>query len=182
MDPEEIIRRHYAGHAEALEFLLRHSRRVAARALKVARRVEHLGPDIGFVQEAAMLHDIGIYLTDAPLLGCHGDKPYICHGYLGRELLEAEGLPRHALVCERHVGVGLTVEDIRKNNFPIPLRDMRPRSLEEEIVCYADKFYSKDGGSVKVKPLYMVRSQIARYGGDKLAIFDGWLEKFGLND
>ena len=61
-----------------------------------------------------MLHDIGIFLTHAPQIGCHGDKPYICHGYLGRELLEKEGFPRHAIVCETHVGVGLTIADIEK--------------------------------------------------------------------
>ena len=90
-----------------------------------------------------MLHDIGIFMTNAPQLGCYGDKPYICHGYLGRELLEKEGFPKHAIVCETHIGVGLTIADIEKNNFPLPRRDMTPKTLEEQIVCFADNFFRK---------------------------------------
>jgi len=40
--------------------------------------------------------------------------------------------------------MGLTVEDIDNKGFPLPRRDMRPLSLEERIICFADKFYSKD--------------------------------------
>ena len=43
-----------------------------------------------------------------------------------RELLEKEGLPQHALVCDRHTGVGITIEDIRAQELPIPERDMTP--------------------------------------------------------
>ncbi len=67
-----------------------------------------------------MLHDIGIFLTNAPHIGCYGDKPYICHGYLGREILDKEGLPGHAMVCERHVGAGLTVTDIETGGSSPP--------------------------------------------------------------
>lgn len=179
LDPERLIRRLYAGSTRAMGFLLEHSRLVSQKALEAARRVEHLGPDLRFVEEAAMLHDIGIIRTKAPLFGCHGEAPYIRHGVLGREMLEAEGLPRHALVCERHVGVGLRVEDISGKGFPLPPRDMVPESLEEVIVCFADKFFSKDGEPLREKPLEEVRSQIARYGADKLAVFDGWAELFG---
>lgn len=178
MDPVGIIKKHYADHPEALRFLLEHSRQVAVKAVEVAMRVRHLGPDVRFIEEAAILHDIGIFRTDAPQLGCHGGHPYICHGIIGRALLEQEGLPLHALVCERHVGVGLTVEDIKKNQFPIPLRDMTPKSLEEKIVCYADKFFSKDGKPLEEKPLDAVRDFIARFGEDKLAVFDRWVRMF----
>ena len=72
---------------------------MAAKALAVA---DQLGPatlDREFLFEAAMLHDIGIFMTDTPTLGLHGDQPYIRHGTLGRDLLESHGLQRHALVC-----------------------------------------------------------------------------------
>jgi uncharacterized protein len=179
MDPLAIIKKHYAPYPVALEFLLRHSEMVARKALEVARSVGHLGPDMAFIEEAAMLHDIGIFLTDAPHLGCMGERPYICHGYLGRELLEAEGLPSHALVAERHVGVGLTAGDISGNGLPLPVRDMSPLSLEERIVCYADKFYSKDGEPLREKPLERVREMVAGYGLEKLETFDGWVGLFG---
>lgn len=152
---------------------------VTEKALKVAGTVKHLNPDLGFIREAAMLHDIGIFMTHVPHLGCYGDKPYICHGYMGREILEKEGLKQHALVSERHVGVGLTVKDIRKGGLPLPERDMTPQSIEEQIVCFADKFYSKDKDPLKEKTLPEVREYIARFGDGKLKVFDGWLRLFG---
>jgi uncharacterized protein len=50
--------------------------------------------DERFIQEAALLHDIGIFLTNAPKIHCFGDYPYICHGYLGAEILRKEGLDK----------------------------------------------------------------------------------------
>lgn len=162
-----------------MRFLLEHSRLVAGKALEVAGRVAHMRPDAVFIEEAAMLHDIGIIRTRAPMFGCTGQAPYICHGVIGREMLEAEGLPRHALVCERHVGVGLTAREIEGKGFPLPARDMVPVSLEEIIVCYADKFFSKNDNLFMEKPLEAVRAEIARYGEEKLALFDRWAALFG---
>ncbi len=50
-----------------------------------------------FIEEAALLHDIGVCQVHAPGLGLHGRHPYIMHGVLGREILEREGYPLHAL-------------------------------------------------------------------------------------
>jgi uncharacterized protein len=179
MDPIGIIDRHYGPYPEARRFLLAHAGAVATKALEIAAGVGHLNPDAGFIREAALLHDIGMFMTDAPVFGCHGEKPYICHGVLGRQLLEREGMDRHALVCERHVGVGLTAGDIRENGFPMPERDMTPQSLEEKIVCFADKFFSKNGDPLAQKPLSVVRVQIKRYGPGKLEVFEDWLHLFG---
>jgi uncharacterized protein len=162
-----------------MDFLLKHSEMVARKALEVARRLKRLNPDLRFIEEASMLHDIGIFLTNAPQLGCHGKEPYILHGVLGRDILESKGLPRHALVCERHVGAGITEADIRTNRLPLPARDMVPVSLEERIICYADKFFSKDNGPLGEKPLEHVRQMINRYGPEKLSAFDRWHEEFG---
>ncbi len=180
MDPIKTIEKYYRPDTESYRFLVQHSRMVAKKALEVADRVKHLNPDIKFIKEAAMLHDIGIFLTNAPQLGCHGNKPYICHGYLGREILEKEGYPKHAIVCETHVGVGLSIADIEKNNFPIPKRDMMPKTIEEQIICFADKFFSKDNDPLKEKPLPKIREIIRRFGEDKLRQFDEWVKLFGI--
>ena len=95
-----------------------------------------------------MLHDIGIGLCEAPQLHCSGTEPYLAHGVLGRQLLEKEGLGLHALVCERHTGAGITAEEIREGGLPLPVRDYLPVSLEEKIICVADKFYSKKPGKL----------------------------------
>jgi uncharacterized protein len=153
---------------------------VAGKALAAAARVGHLQPDLDLIRSAAMLHDIGIFRTDSPGLGCHGSEPYIRHGVLGREILDALGYPRHGLVCERHVGVGISAADIRRFNLPLPQRDMRPVSIEEEIICYADKFFSKNGGGpLHEKSEAEIVADLSRYGTDKVERFMQWVERFG---
>ena len=121
-----------------------HVSMVTAKALSVARKLQLSTEQQQFIEEAAMLHDIGVIRVQFELIGCHGTLPYICHGPEGRQILEAEGLPRHALVAERHTGVGIAKEEISKNNLPIPQRDMLAETLEEEIISWADLFYSKN--------------------------------------
>ena len=64
-----------------------------------------------------MLHVIGIFMTNAPQLGCYGDKPISVTAISEESYLEKEGFPKHAIVCETHIGVGLTIADIEENNF-----------------------------------------------------------------
>ena len=179
MDPVELIAKHYKGHSKARKILLSHSEKVADKALTAAGRVPGLEPDLEFIRQAALLHDIGILFTATPQLGCYGNHPYVCHGVSGRALLEAEGLKRHALVCERHVGVGITREDILLQGLPLPVRDMQPVSIEEQIICYADKFFSKNGaGAHKEKPVSEILQKLARYGKDKVERFKQWVDMF----
>lgn len=181
MDPIEIIQKFYKVDTELYNLLVIHSKEVAKKALEIARRVPNLNPDWKFIEEAAMLHDIGIFLTNAPDLECFGDKPYICHGYLGGELLKKEGFPRHALVCERHTGMGISILDIEKEKLPLPKRDMQPISVEEKIICLADKFFSKDKGSLMVeKSLNQIRADHLKFGKDKVEIFDKWIKEFKI--
>ncbi len=159
---------------------MEHGRLVAEKSLAAAQRVPHLEPDLEFIREAAMLHDIGIFMIDAPELGCIGKHPYIAHGRLGRELLEEMGLRRHALVCERHVGVGISAEDVKTHGLPLPERDMLPVSIEERIICYADKFFSKNGckGTPREKSIQEILATLASYGEDKMSRFQSWVELF----
>lgn len=179
MDPIQIINKYYRPESRAYNFLVQHSRMVAEKASLIAGRLKQPAPDMEFIREASMLHDIGIVLTDEPRIGCFGTKPYICHGYLGREILEKEGLPRHALVCERHIGTGLSLADIEEHDLPVPKRDMRPVSVEEQIICFADKFFSKSPEFLRTeKPLERVRKDIAKFGGMHLRQFEYWLNIF----
>lgn len=178
MDPLAVIDRCYADLPEAREILVRHGRQVGRKALRAAGRLSHLNPDADFIREAALLHDIGMRFTRAPGLGCFGDLPYICHGCLGRELMDREGFPRHGLVCERHVGAGLTVPEIQRQGLPLPRRDMTPVSLEERLICYADKFFSKTDGDAE-RPLDVVVANMARYGPAQSARFQAMVDAFG---
>jgi uncharacterized protein len=179
LDPIDIISEYYLPGTPTYRVLIDHGRRIRDTALAAAERVPHLNPDLDFIRQAAMLHDIGIFLTHAAKLGCHGKHPYVSHGYLGRELLEKKGLPRHALVCERHVGAGITVQDIRDQDLPLPERDMVPVSIEEQIICYADKFYSKIGPSALApKPVSEIIEGLMPFGLSKVERFKKWLHLF----
>lgn len=179
MNPVDIIDELYDPGSRIRQILLKHGKQVADKAVHTARKIAHLKPDLNFIKEAAMLHDIGIFMTHAPELGCMGEYPYICHGYLGREILEKKGLPAHALVCERHVGVGITAEEIKKYDLPLPRRDMVPVSIEEQIICFADKFFSKNGNlSICEKSVEDISETLQRYGPDKVACFQSWVTMF----
>lgn len=177
MNPIAIIDKFYPEENELKHILLDHSRSVSEKALEIAHRHPELQLDTPFLGEATMLHDVGIFLTDAPGIFCFGDKPYICHGYLGADLMRAEGYPRHALVCERHTGAGLSLEEIIRQQLPVPHREMVPVSLEEQVICFADKFFSKTKLG-KEKSVEKARKSLERYGEEGLQRFDRWCELF----
>ena len=181
MDPVQIIAEFYERHSRAFEILVAHGGQVADKAIETAGKVPHLEPDLNFIKNAAMLHDIGILHTDSPGFGCHGIHPYICHGFLGREMLESIGLPQYGPICERHIGVGISRDDIRNFNLPLPERDMLPVSIEEQIICYADKFFSKNGDGQRrngEKPVEQILQNLMRYGPDKVDRFQKWVALF----
>jgi uncharacterized protein len=179
MNALALLEKYFSPNRASYEIVLEHSRMVAEKALRIARRQNNQELDFKFIEEAALLHDIGVSRTRAPKLGCHGDEPYICHGVLGREILEAEGFPVHALVCERHIGVGLTVEDIIQQQLTIPRRNMIPVSLAEKIICFADLFYSKRPETIRnEKTVIQVKNNLLKHGSHKVAVFETWLKEF----
>lgn len=172
-----VIDKYYSDNPPLKELLVLHSRLVADKALKVASAHPELGLDVQFLEEASMLHDIGIFLTDAEAIHCFGKHHYLCHGYLGADLLRSEGLPRHALVAERHTGTGLTLKQILERDLPVPHRDMIPESLEEKVVCFADKFYSKTRPTEEKTVEQAIRS-LEKFGPEGVEIFKGWCRQF----
>lgn len=177
MDALAIIDKYYPEENELKHILLVHSRSVADKALQIARRHPELSLDCAFLEEASLLHDIGIFMTDAPGIFCFGDKPYICHGTLGAALLREEGYPRHALVCERHTGAGISLKQIQEQNLPIPHRELVPVSMEEQVICFADKFYSKTKLD-KEKTVEKALASIERYGEEGVVRFKKWCDMF----
>ena len=166
------IFRFYPEEPRLRSLLTTHSRCVADLALDICSRHPELNADQQFIEQAAMLHDIGIASCDAPSIFCHGSLPYICHGIEGARMLAEEGLFRHARVCERHTGSGLTAEEIPEQTLPLPPRDMLPESIEEKIICYADKFYSKNPDNLtRQKSIDEVLKDMERHGEEPLRRF-----------
>lgn len=178
VDAKQLLVKYYVNNEQAYELLVKHSEKVRDYALEILdRHPEYHAIDRNFVSEAAMLHDIGIFLCYAPDIFCYGSHDYIEHGCLGADLLRGEGLPKHALVCERHTGSGLSKDAILKHNYPLPHRDMLPVSIEEKLICYADKFFSKSKPDVMFTP-ERAREKLLKFGEEEAIKFDVLHEMF----
>lgn len=177
MDVFRLIDTYYPDSNELKHILLTHSRSVADKALAIADRHPEYHLDKKFLYESAMIHDLGIFLTDSPGIFCFGNRPYICHGYLGAELVRKAGYPEHALVCERHTGAGISLEEIVARDLPIPHRSMVPSTLEEQVICFADKFFSKSHLN-KEKTVDKALKSISRYEKEGIIRFEKWCEMF----
>ena len=177
MDYQSIIDEYYPSENELRRILMVHSRQVADRCLFIASKHPELRLDKEFLEEAAMLHDIGIYRTNAPGIQCFGTEPYIRHGLIGGQILREKGWERHARVCERHTGTGLTAWDIEQQQLPLPHEDFMPEVLEEQVVCYADKFYSKTRPGSERTVVEAMRA-LEKFGWDGIRRFQKWVDMF----
>jgi uncharacterized protein len=174
---QRIIDKYYPEDNELRYILITHSTLVMKRAVRICDSHPELGLDRQFLIEAGMLHDIGICRCHAPAICCFGTEPYICHGYIGAQMLRKDGFPRHARVCERHTGTGLTKEEIIRQNLPLPHRDFLPETLEEQVICYADKFYSKTHPE-REKTREQAEHSLVKFGEKGLERFRSWEKQF----
>ena len=206
MDYLALIHRYYPEDNALRRMLLHHSRQVCARALQIVERHPELGANRNLVEAGAMLHDIGIFLTDAPGIHCHGTAHYILHGSLGAQLLrnEAKQLKKEkqqadqlkeeqpqalqlqeelhfyealARICERHTGTGLTRQTIIERGLPDPQQDLLPETIEEQIICYADKFYSKSHLE-RERTIPQTLHSLEKFGDEGVEKFRHWTELF----
>jgi uncharacterized protein len=177
VDYQVIIDRYYPEDDDLRRLLIKHSRQVADRCLEICKRHPELRIDREFVEEAAMLHDIGIRWCDAPGIYCHGTEPYLRHGQIGGKLLRDLGWERHARVAERHTGTGLTRQQIISQQLPLPPHDFVPEVIEEQVVCYADKFYSKSHPDRELTVSQAAQS-LEKFGHEGVIKFLDWAARF----
>ena len=184
----QIIDHFYPVESPLKTLLLKHSMQVRDKALAILDNCQEetrVRIDRETVVIGALLHDIGIRECDAPSIECHGKQNYIAHGTIGAEMLRRYGseqgmdLEAFARICERHTGSGLTAKEIRQQCLPIPEQDYLPETLEEKLVCLADKFFSKSG-SMKEKDIDRVRKSMMKYGTDTIERFDAMCALFNI--
>jgi len=175
-----IIQKYIPPYSVTYSIYITHVTLVTAKALEIARRLKLTKEQQQFIEEACMLHDIGIIKVDAPEIGCTGELPYIQHIVEGRKILEAEGLPLHAKIAENHIGVGgLSKREIVEGKISLPQRDMLCESIEEKIISYADLFYSKNPKRLFIeKPLKQVQAKVKKYGKRQEKLFKEWHKLF----
>jgi uncharacterized protein len=116
------------------DIIIEHCKTVAKVAKVLAEEFERRGHavDVEAVVAAALLHDIGRSRTQT-----------VRHGVEGSEMIEREGADRKVVeIVRKHIGAGLTPEEARR--LGLPELDYIPRTLEERIVCFADKMVDSD--------------------------------------
>ena len=105
----------------------RHSIKVADKALEIANKINKAKVNMNLVEVGALLHDIGRSKT-------HGFN----HAQIGGKILRSRGFPEVlARICETHILGGLDQEDAQ--SVGLPIKDYLPSTLEEKIICLADK-------------------------------------------
>ena len=119
-------------------YIIGHCQAVAMAAEIMAEEAERRGHavDKKAVIAGALLHDIG-----------RSRSQTVMHGAQGAEILEKEGVDGKVVeIVRKHVGAGISSEEAKK--LGLPDFDYIPRTLEERIVCFADKMVDAD----KVRP------------------------------
>ncbi|BDR52354.1 phosphohydrolase [Bombiscardovia nodaiensis] len=142
--------------------------------------------DVDLVYLGGLLHDIGTYKILASD-GAEGrplafDDHYIQHGLAGYELLKAEGVDESvAQFARNHTGVGLTRAQVEAEHLDLPVDDYLPRSLEQELVMYADNYHSKHQPPIFVsEPTAAKRT--AKFGEENLRRWKMLVAKYGVPD
>ncbi len=134
----------------------RHSIKVAEKALEIANKIRKVKVDKNLIEIGALLHDIGRSKT-------HGFR----HALIGGKILRERGFPSIlARICETHILGGLDKEDAKSLGLPSE-KDFLPETLEEKIVCLADKLMA---GRREVSIGERFRIWFSKYGKSKILL------------
>lgn len=151
------------GKDPALSHILAHSRKVQEIALRIAQDVgKHHSIDKEFIRVASLLHDIGRFQYPP------GAKDMIKHGIAGAVLLRKTGFGRYARVAECHIGAGITKEDIKEQNLPLPLKDYVPVTIEEKIIAHADNLVAGDQEQDITKVVEQFKKKLGKKYADRV--------------
>jgi uncharacterized protein len=178
----KIIEKYYKNNEKAKEILIKHGESVYKKALEIIKISETKNIDLKFLKDACILHDVGVLNINSPKIFCFGKRPYIEHGISGSEILKKEGLNKIALICERHVGLGIKKEEVKNLNqkfkSKLPEKDMFPKSKTEKLICLADKFFSKSNLE-KEEKIEDILKEVKSYNKEKE--FIELLKEFNIN-
>jgi len=133
----------------------RHSEKVADKAMQIACKIKKAQVDMNLVEIGALLHDVGRTKT-------HDFK----HALIGGKILRQRGFSEKlARICETHILGGLDKEDAKK--FGLPIKNYLPTTLEEKIICLADKHMA---GTREVTIQERFNRWFYKYGRSKILI------------
>jgi len=160
MDKEETLpSREFAfdllKHVKVPYHVRRHSLKVAEKALEIAEKITKTEINKNLIEVGAILHDIGRAKT-------HGFE----HALIGGKILKERGFSNDLVrICETHILGGLDKEDAR--NVGLPEKNYLPLSLEEKIICLADKHMA---GTYEVTIEQRFEKWFSKYGKTELLV------------
>lgn len=168
---KEAIRlfKKYSTDKRTLDIILKHSKAVQKSAAKIAKKIKIA--DKNFIKTASLLHDIGRF-------ECPPGKLSIRHGIVGAAILRKEGLPKYALVAERHLGAGISKLDIKSQGLNLPLKDYIPKSIEEKVIAHADNLVDSKNKIRAIKyPLDRFRKELGELYAKRILNLQQEIEK-----
>lgn len=179
------VHKKYAASELILDLVWTHCNIIADVAINLYQK-NNLDPNVynlGVVVQAALLHDIGVYicdgyefLTDQPSF----NKPYVQHTLAGAMILQKEGFSSDVVQSANvHAGVGLTSDDIQKFGLQLPDGDYVPTTPVQRFITYCAKFHSK---APKFKTVEDIREGLGKYGKEKQEAFDALVAEYGTPD
>lgn len=161
--------------------VLEHCRIVSEIALWCADNVTE-PVDRELLRAAALLHDVGSYPFFNEQGQADGQGFYPLHGILGAKIVLDEGYdPRIAQMIETHLLMGFSkseIADTSVRHWALPMHDYQPKSLEAEILCYADRFHSK---TPQFNSFETLRTRLRKMP-EQAAKFVAAGERFGIPD
>lgn len=135
-------------------------------------------PDVARI--GGLVHDIGVYRVFDEAGVDFDRNRYIFHGIEGYRILLDSGYGEDlAEFARNHTGVGITAEDVARQGLPLPAGDYSPRTIEQELVMYADKFHTKSQPPTFVSQASARRSA-ARFGEENAGRFDALVTRYGV--
>ncbi|MHA1339008.1 MAG: HD domain-containing protein [Promethearchaeota archaeon] len=134
--------------------IIHHVLAVARKAVRIATKIQSVPVDLRLVRIGAILHDIGRVRSH------DFDHAVIGGEIIRKELRWSEKLAR---IAETHILGGITKEEAKI--LGLPEKDFMPHTIEEKIVCLADKYII---GSKKVSIELRFRNWINRFGETEL--------------
>ncbi|MDH5532970.1 MAG: HDIG domain-containing protein [Candidatus Pacebacteria bacterium] len=179
------VHKKYASSELILDLVWTHCNIIADIALNLIQKNNLSNAEYhpGVVVQAALLHDIGVYvcdgyewLTNQPPF----NKPYVQHTLAGAWILKEEGFSADVIqVAHVHAGVGITNDDINKFGLQLPDGDYVPTTPVQRLVTYSAKFHSK---APKFKTVEEIEESLKRYGDEKNKIFREFVSEYGHPD
>jgi uncharacterized protein len=176
----EALLRKYAPNDTEYDLVFTHGKIVAEIALWCADNIDE-AVDREALETAALLHDIGSYpFSAASGVSPEYKKSYPQHALVGAKILAEEGYDKSVWsLLETHVLLGITPTEIDAMGWAVPSRNYEPATIEGRLLCYADRFHSKD-------PMFNAYDAFLQRLEDNFPAqaqkFKDWSAEFGIPD